>query len=182
MAGLFIFLVYTLHKAFQRQRKQADWRPISPRPGDETAFAAAAMQGVIARMKAREKELNDLLREAEQRAETSSRTLETIAREFPTGLMVFNREGFLALANPAVRTLLGIDTWSRRRYTEILGAESSIAGLLRDSLENGKNFRDQSVDVSTPRGETQTLSLSVSSWQGRSGQLEGIACFVTKRM
>jgi PAS domain-containing protein len=181
MAGLFILLVYTLHKAFQRQRKHADWRPIRPRPGDATAFAAAAMQGVIARMKAREKELNDLLREAEQRGETSSRTLETIAREFPTGLMVFNREGFLALANPAVRTLLGIDTWSRRRYIEILGAESAIAGLLHECLENGRNCRDQGVDVSTPRGGTQTLSLSVSSWQGRSGQLEGIVCFVTKR-
>ena len=34
--------------------------------------------------------------------------------------MVFDPEGFIAFSNPLVRQQLAIDTWSRRRFTEIL--------------------------------------------------------------
>jgi PAS domain-containing protein len=50
-----------------------------------------------------------------------------ILLEIPWGVMVFDRQGFVTHANPAVRTLLGIDTWSRRRYAEIFGPQSAIA-------------------------------------------------------
>jgi len=182
VAGLFVLLVYLLHRAFERQRKESSLSPVRPRPADEAAFVTAAMQGVIAKMKAREAELNDLLREAEQRAETSSRALEAIVREFPAGLMVISQEGFLELSNPAVRTILGIDTWSRRRYTEILGAESPVARLVRQCLESGKSCRIESVNVPVPGGPTRTLSIIVSPCRGRGGQPQGAVCFVTKRM
>ena len=182
VAGLFVLLVYLLHRAFERQRKESSLSPVRPRPADEAAFVTAAMQGVIAKMKAREAELNDLLREAEQRAETSSRALEAIVREFPAGLMVISQEGFLELSNPAVRTILGIDTWSRRRYTEILGAESPVARLVRQCLESGKSCRIESVNVPVSGGPTRTLSIIVSPCRGRGGQPQGAVCFVTKRV
>ena len=181
IGSLFVLLVYLLHRAFERQRKESSLSPARPRPPDEAAFVTAAMQGVIAKLKAREAELNDLLREAEQRAETSSRTLEAIVREFPAGLMVFSQEGFLELSNPAVRTILGIDTWSRRRYTEILGAESPVARLVRQCLESGKSCRMESVNVPGPGSLTRALSISVSPCHGRGGQAQGAVCFVTKR-
>jgi len=182
VAGLFVLLVYLLHRAFERQRKESSLSPVRPRPADEAAFVTAAMQGVIAKMKAREAELNDLLREAEQRAETSSRALEAIVREFPAGLMVISQEGFLELSNPAVRTILGIDTWSRRRYTENLGAESPVARLVRQCLESGKSCRIESVNVPVSGGPTRTLSIIVSPCRGRGGQPQGAVCFVTKRV
>ena len=178
VASLFVLLVYLLHRAFERQRKKSIFIPVRPRPADEAAFATAAMQGVIAKLKAREAELNDLLREAEQSAETSSRTLEAIVREFPAGLMVFSQDGFLELSNPAVRTILGIDTWSRRRYTEILGAESPVARLVERCLESGKSCRIESVNVPVSGGPPRTLSISVSPCHGRSGQPQGAVCFV----
>jgi len=181
LVGAFVLLVYAVHKVTQRQRKRGNLSPGRLRGGDDAAFATAALQGVVARMKAREKELNEMLREAERRAETSSRTLEILVRDSPSGLMVFDRPGFLTLSNPAVRTLLGIDTWSRRRYTEILGAESAVTGILRECLETGKNCRDRTVSVQTPQGAMQTLSVSVSPWQGRSGQVEGVVCVLAKR-
>ena len=177
---LFILLVYLVHKAFQRQRTQSELT-LRPRPGDEKAFVTAAVQAVIAKLKKRENELNGLLRDAELRAEVSSRTLETIVREFPAGLMVFDREGFLTLANPPARTILGIDPWSRRRYTDILGAASPIAGLVRECLEKGTSRRDQVMDIPTPSGSTQALNIVVSPCHGRRGQREGVVCVVTKR-
>ena len=181
IAGLFVLLVYLLHRAFERQRKESNLSPARPRPADEAAFVNAAMQGVIAKLKAREAELNDLLREAEQRAETSSRALEAIVREFPAGLMVFSQEGFLELSNSAARIILGIDTWSRRRYTEILGAESPVARLVKQCLESGKSCRMESVNVPVPGGPTRALTISVSPCHGRGGQPQGAVCFVTRR-
>lgn len=182
VVSLFVLLVYLLHRAFERQRKESSFGPARPRPADEAAFVTATMQGVIAKMKAREAELNDLLREAEQRAETSSRALEAIVRESLTGLMFFTQEGFLELSNPAVRTILGIDTWSRRRYTEILGADSPLARLVKQCLESGKSCRMESVNVPVSGGLTRTLSISVSPCHDRSGQPQGAVCFVAKRM
>jgi PAS domain-containing protein len=181
LAGFLVLLVFAMHRFTQRQRKGGDLSPGKLRPGDSTAFATAALQGVVAGLKAREKELNEMLRQAERRAETSSRTLEILVRDSPSGLMIFDRAGFLTLSNPAVRSLLGIDTWSRRRYTEILGAESMLAGILRECLETGRNCRDRAVSVPAPQGGTRTLSVSVSPWQGRSGQVEGVVCFLAKR-
>lgn len=64
---------------------------------------AATFQSAIASMKAREKELSESLRAAELRAEENLRILETIAREMPGGLMIFNRERLIALSNSAHR-------------------------------------------------------------------------------
>lgn len=180
MVGFFIFLIYALHKAFQRQRNKAPMNPVKPCPCDDAAFVTAAMQGVIARLKVREKELNDLLREVQQRAESSSQILEAVVRELPAGLMVFDRQGFLTLSNRGVHQLLGIDTWSRRRYPEILGPGSQMAIRIRECLKNGKSCRGESVACRAVNGESRTLSLSVSPCSNRRGQLQGAVCLLTR--
>ncbi|MFB3923149.1 MAG: PAS domain-containing protein [Terriglobia bacterium] len=181
VVGLFVLVVYLLHRAFERQRKETLSRAGRSRPANEAVFVNAALQGVIAKLKARESELNSLLREAEQRAEANSRMLEAIVREFPAGLMVFNQEGLLELANQAARVLLGIDTWSRRRYPEILGAESPVTRLVKQCLEGNRSSRDENVIVTGPTGQTRNLSVTVASCLGRNGQPQGAVCFITRR-
>ena len=106
IVGLTAFILYVIHKAFQQQRKPEDFRPSSPKSGDESSILLASMQGVLSRMKARERELEALLREAEQRADSSTRTLEAVVRDLTVGLLIFTRDGFLALSNPVARELL----------------------------------------------------------------------------
>lgn len=182
IAGLLILLFYVLHKAFQRQRNTSGLKPPSPRPADEAAFAMATVQSVIAGLKAREKELTKQLRDAEQRADAAARALESVMREVPMGLMVFNREGFLTQSNPAVRALLGIDTWSRRRYTEILGPESPLALYIRECLEMGKSCKREAVEHVTPIGRTRILEMSLWPCYDRGGQVEGAVCLLTDLM
>jgi PAS domain-containing protein len=178
IGGLLILLIYVLHKAFQRQREAGGSKRNSSRPPDEAAFAMATMQSVIAGLRAREKELREQLHDAEQRAEAGARTLESVIRDLPLGLMIFNRDGFIALSNSAVRALLGIDTWSRRRYTEILGAESQLTAWIRECLETGRTQRE-SLEYVTPRGETRNLGVFLSPCRGRDGQVESAVCVVT---
>ena len=178
IGSLLILLIYVLHKAFQRQREAGNSKRASPRPPDEAAFAVATMQSVIAGLRAREKELREMLHDAEQRAEASARTLEGVVREMPLGLMVFNREGFLTLSNAAMRALLGIDTWSRRRYTEILGTESQLTAWIRECLETGKTYTREGLECTTPHGETRTLGVFLSPCHGKDGQVESAVCLV----
>lgn len=110
IGGLLVLVIYLLHKTLRSRLKPSDLTPKAPRPANQATFMAATFQSAIASMKAREKELSESLRAAELRAEENLRILETIAREMPGGLMIFNREGLIALSNSAVRSLVGIDT------------------------------------------------------------------------
>jgi PAS domain-containing protein len=180
LGGLLILLIYVLHKGFQRQRSEADLKPASPRAANEAAFALATVQSVIAGLKAREKELAKQLHEAEQRAEAAARTLESVGREIPLGLMLFSRDGFLTLSNPAAHALLGIDTWSRRRYPELLHPESPLTQYIRECLATGKSQKHQRVEYVTPEAQTRILEVCLSPWHDRKGQVAGVICLLAE--
>lgn len=179
MGGLLVFMVYIIHKMFKDRREAGDLTPKSPRPQDDATFAMAAMQGVIARMKQQEKELVELRRAAEKRARESAQISENIIREMPNGLLVFNREGFITTANPAVRALLGVDTWSRRRYPEILGRESALTRYLEECLETGRTVAQEMLEHATEAGQTRVLGVSLSPLHGADGEVEGAICLFT---
>lgn len=180
LGGVLILLIYAVHKLFQRHRETSRKEFAAPRPADETAFALATMQSVITGLRAREKGLKALLHEAEQRAEARALVLESVVREVPLGLMIVNREGFLTLSNSGVRALLAIDTWSRRRYPEVLGLESPLTACIRQSLETGKKYEREPVEYVTPRGETCLLEVSLSPVCSQSGQMEGVVCLFSR--
>lgn len=180
LGGLLILLIYVLHKAFQRRRSEADLKPASPRAANEAAFALATVQSVIAGLKAREKELAKQLQEAGQRAEAAARTLESVGREIPLGLMLFSRDGFLTLSNPAAHALLGIDTWSRRRYPELLQPESPLTQYIRECLETGKSQTHERVEYVTPEAQTRILEVCLSPWHDRKGQVTGVICLLAE--
>jgi PAS domain S-box-containing protein len=177
--GLLVFIVYIIHKMIKDRREEQDLMPHSPRSDNEPAFAMAALQGVISRMKEQEKELIELRQAAEKRARESARISENIVREMPGGLMVFNREGFITASNPAVRALLGVDTWSRRRYPEILGAQPRLSEHLRQCLETGKALSQESFQSTLPSGERRVLGVSVSPFHDSNGGIAGVVCLLT---
>jgi PAS domain S-box-containing protein len=179
LGGLLVFMVYLVHKTLKDQRKQDEFVPKSPRPQDEANFATATLQGVITRMKEQGKELVELRQAAERRARESARLSENVLREMPNALMVFNREGFITTANPAVRKLLGVDTWARRRYPEILGHESPLTRRLEECLESGKTVGHETLAYPTPAGETRVLGVSLSPLHSANGEVEGAICLLT---
>lgn len=88
--------------------------------------------------------------------------LEALVREMPAGLVIFDREGFLIMANQAARSLLEADTWSRRRYPEVFTARSILVTLIEDCLEKGKGFRRERLTYTFLSGRTQNLEVSLS--------------------
>ena len=179
LVGLLLtLLVYAVYVMYKRRREALDLSGAAPQAADDAAFVAGALQGLVSKLKAEEKRLTDLVREAEQRAQTSTRLLETILQEMSAGAVVFNREGFLTQSNPAARVLLGIDTWSRRRYSEILGAESVLAGFVKECLEDGKAVRRTAIEFRAPRGELRSLEISLTPLWSASGLVESALCLL----
>jgi PAS domain S-box-containing protein len=179
LGGLLVFMVYLVHKSFKERRESRAFEPTTERLPDEASFATAALQGVITTMKAQEKELVELRQAAERRARESARLSENVLREMPNGLMTFDREGFLTAANPAVRKLLGIDTWSRRRYPEILGRESVLTQRVEECLGTGKTVAQETLTYQTPAGATRVLGLSLSALHASNGELDGALCLLS---
>lgn len=187
VAGLLLLVVYALHKALQQGRQELALRAKSPRATDEAAFAVAAFQGVLGDLRAQLNEASSLRRAAEQRIDEQGRMLSLIANEMEAGLLVFNREGFLTMANPAVRELLHLDTWARRRYPELLGADSRLSALVQACLESGQALRREPVERPPAQAggnrsdESCLLEVSIVPLLNPTAAIKGAVCLLRER-
>jgi PAS domain-containing protein len=179
IGAVLILAVYALHRSMRRRKKEMRLTSAAPPVRDESAFLLTSLQGLVATLKSREKQLEALLREAEQRADASLRALETLVRASPQGLMVFDHEGFLTQANQAARNILEVDTFARRRYGEIFGADSPFSQAVRSCLEKAGNTQQVEFCYASASGRRTTLGLLLSPFHGRGGKLAGLVCIVT---
>jgi PAS domain-containing protein len=176
-----ILIVYFFHRAVREGLGKRDLTESAIRVDDQTAFALAALQGLIGSMKEEQKKTLHSLHATQQLAEDALRKLEVVAQEMEQGLIIFDRQGFIRMANPAIRAVLQIDTWSRRRFPEVLGRDSKLAGMVEDCLRTGRPTRNGSVEHQTARGENRPLSVSVVPLQTQKGTIEGAVCLVEGR-
>jgi PAS domain-containing protein len=167
-----------LKKALRRQWGYADFKLPTPRVQDETAFVAAAFQGVVKDLKEQQQKLEQLLRASEQRADANMRQIEVISREMGEGLVRISSEGFIVFANPAARSLLEMAALSHRLYTEVFGADTKLCQSIRACLEAGVVARRQQVDYLCPSGKARPLLASVVPLATRQDTIEGAICLL----
>ena len=102
----------------------------SLRQENPSAFVTASMQGVIAKLREQEKELERLHQMEKERAEETERLSEAVTRNMPAGLLLVNATGTISSANPAAEAALGVGALQYRRYTDVLGPDSPLAAML----------------------------------------------------
>ena len=178
VGAVLILIVYTLHKAFRRQLQGEEWKPRTPRAEDSEAFMLAGLQALIASLREEQKKISELLRSSELRADECARRIELITREIEEGLLLFDREGYISLANSLARTLLSIDVWSRRRYQEVLGPDSELAQRIANCLAEGSVTRHEAVQYQTPRGDDLRLTVTIAPLLARGGEISGALCLI----
>ena len=178
VAALLILGVYALKKALRRQWGYADFKPPTPRVQDQTAFVAAAFQGVVKDLKEQQQKLEQLLRASEQRADANMRQIEVISREMGEGLVRISSEGFIVFANPTARSLLEMAVLSHRLYTEVFGADTKLCQSIQACLEAGVVTRLQQVDYLCPNGKARPLLASVVPLATRQDTIEGAICLL----
>jgi len=178
VTALLILGVYALKKALRRQWGYADFKPPTPRVQDQTAFVAAAFQGVVKDLKEQQQKLEQLLRASEQRADANMRQIKVISREMGEGLVRISSEGFIVFANPTARSLLEMAVLSHRLYTEVFGADTKLCQSIQACLEAGVVTRLQQVDYLCPNGKARPLLASVVPLATRQDTIEGAICLL----
>ena len=168
--------VFLLQKALGRKSKDEKPRPLNIRPDDEAAFTLTAIKSVVTQLKADQKALQEQLAVAERNAEATARKLELLAREIEQGMIVFDAQGYIALSNPQVRKMLAVDTWSRRRYTEIFQEISGLSDLVQRCFEEGTERSEKSIAVQHPDGTTRRIQATALPGRDRMGAVESVIC------
>jgi PAS domain-containing protein len=179
IGAVFILIIAILLRSLRKERKEMNMSPSVPRATDDPVFLISSLQAVVAGLKAREKELETLLRDAETRAEVSQRTLETIVRATPQGLMIFDLAGTLSIANHAARNMLNLDTWARRRYTDLFTSDSPLSLAIRACLENSTAPKSSRARYTSSEAASRAFDVALHPFLGRSGQTAGVVCIFT---
>src|SRR6266705_2473677 len=150
-------VVYLLRKFFHstREEHRKEFKTSAPSTENPSAFMTASMQGVIQQLREQEKELERLHRIEKERAEQTERLSEEVTRNMPAGLVVVNATGIISSSNPAAEQVLGIRGLGFRRYSEALGQDSQLTGLVAKCLDTGRIFRREEVEHIPPAGDTR---------------------------
>ncbi len=182
IAGAVIIVVvmilglYLVHRSLRQAAKPVDFKPPRVRAINESAFTLATMQAVIADLKGEQRTAQEKLLAVDRLADENARKLELIAREVDQGLMVFDREGLITLTNAHVSNILAVDTWSRRRYREILESIPKLAEMIAAALKTAVETRKQKVEYQNRDGSTRAIVVSVFPIRDKSGETEAVVC------
>ena len=168
VAGLMVVALYAIHKKFREGRESEPTPAPAALPRKDAEIMVDAVQQMTQKVKLLDEQVENLMQAARVYTEQALIHQE-ILKEMPVGLIVFDADGFLAHANPAARTLLGIDPHARRRYPEVFGPDSSLVSLVTDCLERGTVSRSRTIGFPLLAGEPRTLSVTVAPVPNPSG-------------
>jgi PAS domain-containing protein len=176
IVAVMVFALFFLVRALRKERKEMNMSLNVPRTQDDSVFMIASLQGVVAGLKAREKELETQLRDAEARADVNQRALETVVRVSAQGIVTFDATGTLGMANPAARNMLSLDTHSRRRYLDLFPPDSPLSVVIQDCLEISGGCRSGRARYTSAGGTARSFDVAVYPFTGRGGQIAGVVC------
>ncbi len=168
--------VFLLQKTLGRKSKSDNPKPLKIRPEDEAAFTLTTIKSVVTQLKAEQKTLQEQLAAAERNAEATTRKLELLAREIEQGLIVFDAQGYIALSNPQARKMLAVDTWSRRRYSEIFEGIEGLPDLVQHCGDDGTERGEISIAVQNQDGTSRQIQAIALPSRDRMGALESVIC------
>ncbi len=169
--------------------------PSLPRPAaaETDAFASAAVQGVIQRLKEQEKELERLRQAERERAQASETVSAAVLSNLTSGVLLFSPTGTVRQANEAARAILGYASPTGLHARDLFRgvsavrqetgeSESSADSLMRAldvALGTGQAFRRLEAEYATPAGESRVLGITLSPVRGPAGEALGVACLVS---
>lgn len=183
LVGLFMAVavilvgLYAVHKFFRQGREGDPSTPPVSLPSKDAEIMVGAVQQMTQKVKLLDVQVENLMQAARVYTEQALIHQE-IFKEMPVGLIVFDPDGFLAHANPAARTLLGIDPHARRRYPEVFGPDSPLVSLVTDCLARGTVSRSRTIGFPLLAGELRTLSVTVAPVPNPSGGILAAFCLL----
>ncbi|MDH4233259.1 MAG: ATP-binding protein [Nitrospirota bacterium] len=151
----FIFLLYLVRLVFNIQKKRMEAKN---REVTQVGFVVDTFHELVSKLKEKEKELEDLRKNAEERAGAFEIYNEDILQSVPSGVVSFDREARITKMNAAAEHILGLKESGvlMKAYHEVF--RSPIAELIdrRETVERAE------VSYLTASGKRIWLGLNVS--------------------
>jgi signal transduction histidine kinase len=157
---------------------------VRSKPQDETEFVLETFQGVVAELRAKQRELERLSAQASARAATAERFSERVVASLPSGLLAFSANGLSTVVNAPARAILeldgagaGLDGVGVGRastsgglvgagegvdFRALLAGAPELAELVGRCLETGKLYRREEVSARVAGGRTRRLGVTVA--------------------
>lgn len=139
---LFTLLVsLSLWKIFSLSRRKhfQTANRVKKKPDSEKSFFADTVNQFV-------RKLDEDRKAAAQRAESAEELSRRVIEGLPSGLLVFDAEGFIKLANPTIYDLFEFDQIVEgASYRKTFEDFPALQLLIKESIENGKTFRSESV-------------------------------------
>ncbi|MEK7284216.1 MAG: ATP-binding protein, partial [Acidobacteriota bacterium] len=122
-----------------------------------------AFQGVLDKLRDQEQELQRL-KGAGAQVSPQALASEQLVGGMSSAVLVFDRDGRLAVLNPAAERLLGLDRGSSigRKYGDLLGRSERLIDLIARSLLTGESLSREVVPLLDPAGKVTHLGAMVS--------------------
>lgn len=152
---------------------------------DETDDLVQAFQGVLDKVRDQEQELQRLKGSGVQ-ASPQALASEQLVGGMSSAVLVFDRDGRLAVLNPAAERLLGLERGSSvgRKYGDLLGRSDRLVDLIVRSLKSGESLSREVVPLLDPAGKVTHLGAMVSPIRPGPGKTpmarpaEGVLCLL----
>jgi PAS domain S-box-containing protein len=152
---VFLFLFYLVRRilAIQRQKAEAKSREVT-----QVGFVVDTFHDLVSKLKEKERELNELRKDAEERAWSVELYNENILQSVPSGVVSFDQESKIMKMNAAAEHILEMKESGvlMKKYHEVF--HSPIADLIdrRETVERAE------VSYLTGSGKRIWLGLTVS--------------------
>jgi PAS domain S-box-containing protein len=147
-------------------------------PLDEEQFLLSTFQGVVAQLKDKEQQLEEMHAREKARADETEALATDIIRSMTTGLVSLDENGRLVLMNPAAETIFRTQAHSvlRRPYPEVLPGSEKMVGWVEKALQDGEPTPRGQVDYRFPDGDTIHLGVSIIPLFSSARQVRGALC------
>ncbi|TAN43117.1 MAG: PAS domain-containing protein [Nitrospirae bacterium] len=163
---LLLILLYIMRAAFSYRRKKDEE---ADKDATEVGFVVDAFHGLVTSQKEKERELEILRKQAEERATAIESYNEDILQSVPSGVVSFDRRLTITRMNSAAEKILDL------READSIGMEyhEIFASPIRELLENRETVERIEAGYVTVTGRRIWLGLNMSPLKDSTGAIIG---------
>ena len=171
-----------LLKPYRQLVDEAERAPLAARPrggkGDEAEFVLETFQGVVAQLRAQQRELEKLSARASARAASAEAFSERIVASVPSGLVAFDAAGRTTVVNAPARALLE-PAGDGAAARDLLRHAPELSEMVARCLESGEVYRREEVTATFGGGRVRRLGVTVAPIETGDGAPGGALCLLT---
>lgn len=176
VAGVSFLIVLAVIRRIIRSRRRHQEKRLR-----SESHVIDSLQGVIQSLKDKEHQLESQRRIERERADDSLALSENIIKSISSGVFTFDCRGKVVNMNLPASTvlLLAPEEMLGVGYQDLFSGCERFREIIRASLEDGRFFSREEIEIERSPGDTRFLGVSASPLRSRNDEVIGSICLFT---